>query len=148
LTLVGADHPGAAVVWHHMAELDLMLSRFITGESYARRALALRERQYGEYHPTVANARAMLAAVLARQGNLEMSEKLFRKAISTFERVLPENHYDLAVACADFGMLMAAKGNMAAAGRLAQRALDIKRRILGRDHPEVVQAVADLAQFN
>ncbi|RSM80393.1 tetratricopeptide repeat protein [Kibdelosporangium aridum] len=148
LDLVGAEKPSSAVVWHHMAELDLMLSRFITGESYARRALALRERALGPDHAATANERAMLAAVLARQGNLDLAEKLYRKAISTFERVLPPNHYDLAVACADFGMLMAAKGNMAAAGRLAQRALDIKTKILGRSHPEVLQAVEDLARYN
>nr|WP_042194687.1 tetratricopeptide repeat protein [Kibdelosporangium sp. MJ126-NF4]CEL21480.1 kinesin light chain-like protein [Kibdelosporangium sp. MJ126-NF4]CTQ95953.1 kinesin light chain-like protein [Kibdelosporangium sp. MJ126-NF4] len=147
LEVVGSQKATSAVVWHHLAELDLMLSRFATGEAHARRALMLRESALGPNHAATANERAMLAAMLARQGDLEMAEKLFRKAISTFERVLPPHHYDLAVACADFGMLMAAKGNIAAAGRLTQRALDIKTKILGRNHPEVRQAIEDLTRF-
>lgn len=148
LTMIEPNKPAAATVWHHMAELDLVRSHFISGELHARRALSIRERQLGPNHPTTANERAMLAAMLARLGDLEAAEKLFRKAIATLERVLPENHYDLAMACADFAMLMAAKGNIAAAGRLTQRALDIRTKILGRDHPEVAQTLEALAQFN
>lgn len=147
LELVGSEKAASAVVWHHLAELDLMRSRFDTGATYARRALALRENALGPDHAATANERAMLAAVLARQGDLDAAEKLFRTAIATFERVLPPHHYDLAVACADFGLLMAAQGNIAAAGRLTRRALDIKTRLLGRAHPEVRQAVEDLARF-
>jgi tetratricopeptide (TPR) repeat protein len=149
LAMIGQDvSVTAATVWHHMAELDLMRGRFVSGESYAARALSIRERQLGPMHPAVANDQVTLAAILCRVGKLPAAEKLFRRAISTLERVLPEYHYDLAVACAEFGMLMAARGNMAAAARLTQRSLDIKTRILGRNHPEVAQAIEDLAQFN
>jgi tetratricopeptide (TPR) repeat protein len=147
LSMIGPDRPASATAWHHLAELELVQSRFITGESHARKALAIRERQFGPNHPTTANERAMLASLLARLGDLEGADKLFRKAIATLERVLPANHYDLAVACADFAMLMAARGNIAAAGRLTQRALDIRTRILGRNHPEVAQTLETLAQF-
>jgi tetratricopeptide (TPR) repeat protein len=140
--------PTAAVAWHHLAVLELLRGRFVSGESYAARALDLRERALGPNHPAVANDRVTLAAVLSRQGKLDLAEKLFRRAISMLERIRPEYHYDLAVACAEFGMLMAARGNMAAASRLTQRCLDIKTRILGRNHPEVAQALEDLAQFN
>jgi tetratricopeptide (TPR) repeat protein len=140
--------PTAAVAWHHLAVLDLMRGRFTSGESYASRALGLRERALGPNHPDVANDRVTLASILSRQGKLDLAEKLFRRAISTLERIRPEYHYDLAAACAEFGMLMAARGNMAAASRLTQRCLDIKTRILGRNHPEVAQALEDLATFN
>jgi tetratricopeptide (TPR) repeat protein len=149
LAMIGQDvSVTAAVVWHHLAMLDLMRGRFVSGESYAARALGLRERQLGPNHPAVANDRVTLASILSRQGRLDVSEKLFRRAISTLERVLPEYHYDLAIACGEFALLMAARGNMAAASRLTQRSLDIKTRILGRNHPEVAQAIEDLAQFN
>jgi tetratricopeptide (TPR) repeat protein len=153
LAMLGEERGGPAavwpaVVWHGIAELDLVRCRFASGEPYARRALDLRERQLGPNHPMVANDRVTLASLLSRLGKLDIAEKLFRRAISTFERVLPTYHYDLAVACADFGMLMAAKGNMAAAGRLTQRALDIKTKILGRNHPEVAHAIEVLAQFS
>ncbi|TCO44724.1 tetratricopeptide repeat protein [Actinocrispum wychmicini] len=140
--------PAAAVVWHHLAMLDLVRGRFTSGESYAARALGLRERRFPPNHPAVANDQVTLASFLSRVGKLDASERLFRRAISTLERVLPEYHYDLAVACAEFAMLMAAKGNMAAAGRLTQRALNIRTQLLGRDHPEVQQTIDDLAQYS
>jgi tetratricopeptide (TPR) repeat protein len=149
VAMIGQDRGViAAVVWHHLAKLDLLRGRFVTGESYANRALGLRERTLGPDHPLTANVRVTLAAIMTRMGKLPPAEKLFRRAISTLERILPQYHYDLAVACAEFGMLMAARGNMAAAGRLTQRSLDIKTRILGRNHPEVAQAIEDLAQFS
>jgi tetratricopeptide (TPR) repeat protein len=149
LDMLAADRSAIpATVWHHLAILDLMRGRFTSGESYANRALGLRERAYGPFHPAVANDRVTLASILSRQGKLDASEKLFRRAISLLEQVLPQYHYDLAVACGEFAWLMAARGNMAAATRLAQRALDIKTKVLGRNHPEVAQAIDDLAQFH
>jgi tetratricopeptide (TPR) repeat protein len=149
LSLLGGDRGvTAAVVWHNLAALDLFRGRFVSGESYAARALGLRERALGPNHPAVANDRVTLAAIQTRLGKLEPAEKLFRRAISTLERILPQYHYDLAVACAEFGMLMAARGNLAAASRLTQRSLDIKTRILGRGHPEVAQAIQHLADFS
>lgn len=149
VSLIGRDTgEAAALVWHHIAMLDLVRGRFVSGESYAARALGLSERRLPPNHPAVANDQVTLASFLSRTGKLDAAEKLFRRAISTLERVLPEYHYDVAVACAEFGMLMAAKGNMAAAARLTQRALDIRTKLLGRDHPEVKQTIADLAQYN
>lgn len=145
LQVHGPEHANLADLFHNLAGLEHARQRYVDGEPYARRAIALRERRSGPDSVQLAADLAVLGALLAGQDLLDEAEPIFRRTLATWSRLRGPDHYEVGVALHNLASLHAARGQMSQASTEYQRALQIKRQVLGHSHPEVVALAEDAA---
>jgi tetratricopeptide (TPR) repeat protein/predicted Ser/Thr protein kinase len=144
----GEEHPSIAASMHELAGVLLVRRRYPEAESYARGALAMREKLVGPDTLEAAESRALLARVLAAQGSTAPAVALADAALAYYTP-LPANESDLPVA----GM-QALKARVALdAGDLEQGEallLDaLKRRLshLPPEDPDLLATLEDAADL-
>ena len=82
---------------NHLAELYTILGQDAQAETFAKRALAIREKTFGPEHIEVAISLMTLAQVYYVQGQYARAEPLYKRNIAIREKVQDPNHTDLII---------------------------------------------------
>jgi CHAT domain-containing protein len=111
----------------------------------AKRALAIREKNLGKNHPSVADSLYNLAELYRNQGKYADAEPLSKRALLIYEKVRGKDHPDVTNSLNNLAVLYSDQGKYAQAEPLYQRALDIDIKALGENHSNVATSLNNLA---
>jgi tetratricopeptide (TPR) repeat protein/tRNA A-37 threonylcarbamoyl transferase component Bud32 len=111
---------------------------------YQEQALALRERELGPEHPSVAVALNNLAIVAEAEGNYAQARSLYERAMSIRVTALGPDHPVVGGTLVNLGNLALRAGKVEDARQAYERALALNERALGPEHPDVADALNGL----
>jgi tetratricopeptide (TPR) repeat protein len=103
--------------------------RLAESERLYRRALAMKETQFGDRHPTIGTTLNNLAVLLKQRGKYEEANASFRRALAIFERTLGSRHANTAACLDNYAQLLRAMRRSSLARQLERRASRIRRGI-------------------
>jgi tetratricopeptide (TPR) repeat protein len=109
------------------------------------RALAIREKVFGEEHPDVATSLNNLALLYDNQGEYEQAKPLYERALAIYENVYGKEHPDVATDLNNLAGLYRIQGEYEQAKLLYERALAIREKVFGKEHPSVATSLNSLA---
>jgi CHAT domain-containing protein/tetratricopeptide (TPR) repeat protein len=138
---------GAAELSRQVIEL-LNAGRYAEAIPLAQRALAIREKTLGPFHPDLATSLNDLAVLYYNQGRYGDAEPLYKRALSIREKALGRAHPHVALSMSNLGSLYESEGRYADAEPLYRRALAIREKALGREHPDVAYSLNSLARLS
>lgn len=122
-------------------------ARYAEAEPLCRRALKIRETEFGTEHLEVATSLTDLARIFDIECRFNEAEPLFRKALDIRNRVLAPDHADIATSLNDLADLYYAQGRYKEAEPLYLQALDLRQNILPADHPELAISLNSVARM-
>ncbi|MFZ6181011.1 tetratricopeptide repeat protein [Nannocystis pusilla] len=128
-----------------LAAVDDVVGDYAEAARLHARALAVRERELGPWHPDVARSLVGLAAARHALGELAAAGDLYERALGIEERVFGPEHPDVAMILHNLAGVRYGEEALDDAVRLYERALAISERALGPDHPGVGETLHDLA---
>lgn len=120
-------------------------ARYEGAEPLFRRALSIREKILGPFHPNTATSLNNLASLLQSKGEYDEAETLFQRALAIDEVFLGPEHPGTASGLNNFAMLVQSKGEYDRAERLYRRALAIRENVIGEKHSDTAQTLGNLA---
>jgi len=115
-------------------------------EPIYRRALAIREAEFGQSHPLTGMSLNNLAVLLQRKGQYTAAEPLLRRALAISEYAFGPNNPETAKVLKNLGDLLAVEGNYAEGEHLLRRSLAIVERLPGSDEYLIAVVLDSLAQ--
>jgi tetratricopeptide (TPR) repeat protein len=136
-------HVVVAVICHNLGGLAHARGEYAVGIEWARRGLALRERNAPDA-VAVAADRGALAALLLEVGEVDEADRLLRAARDTFVAVLGAQHLEVAIVEGNLAAISLRRGHLLEAERLARAAVDSKQAALGSDHPTLAPTLITL----
>ena len=126
-----------------LGTLNSAQGRYTDALKYAEKALAIRQRLFGEEHRDTATSLNNVGVSHGEQGNHAKALEYVEKALAIRQRVLGEEHRDTATSWNNVGYTYGKHANHANAPDYAEKALDyvkkalaMRRRMLGEEHPE------------
>jgi serine/threonine-protein kinase len=141
--------PGHAIVARskvHLAGLLARVNQQDRAGQLVREALQVQRRLYaGDAHQDLAEALAVSATVLERQGKTVEAEQARREALATFTRVFGAPHVAVARATAELAGLLQRSGQLEEAAALYTEATRDYRALLGIAHPSAAITLANQA---
>ncbi len=108
-------------------------------------AVALRRGQYGDEHPDVARALALMGRTRATQGKYDEAEDYYSEALATQRRTLGDGHAELATTLNELGFLLTLQGRYDEAESMQQEGLEMRLALFGERHEDVGLSYNDLA---
>jgi tetratricopeptide (TPR) repeat protein len=133
-----------AALWHSLAGLAGARSDHDAATRGYEQALALRERELGPAHLSVADTLSGLGVVFRAQGNYDRARAVYERALGIYRDHLGPAHPEVARTLSNLGVALNAQGMHAEAQRELERALAINEAALGPDHPRVASALNNL----
>lgn len=149
--VLGPDHPDVAQLLTNTARSFAETGQLEKAEPYARRALAIEERQ-GKDSPRILGALNTLAIVLMRGERYIEAEPLLWRALAIIESRESKGsgsgprRLDVAVALCTLAALLEHQGEYKEAERHLQRSLMIAESTVGPDHVQVAKIEGQLAR--
>ena len=137
----------ADAVAHIAYVLDGRPERDGEAELWYRRALALRERAYGNGHPMVAAAMSDLSEFLSRHGKSAEAITLARQHLEIMRRVYGAEHPIVAGALSASGTSLYQAGRLTEAEPLFRQAIAMNVRLHGPDDLHVAGVEVNLARL-
>lgn len=121
--------------------------RFVEATDLAKRALALREKLLGAFHPDVAESLNNLALLYQARGNYVGAESLFLRALTIREKAKTDAtaESELAIVLNNLALLYEALEDYRRAESLLLRALTIDERVYGADNADLAPDLNNLA---
>ena len=129
------DSANLATSLGRLAALYRSQGRYGEAEPLYRRALQIREQQWGADHPDTATSLNNLAVLYLSQGRYGEAEPLYRRALQICEQQLGADHPDTAGSLNNLAGLYYSQGRYGEAEPLVTRALGIRGKSLGDNHP-------------
>ena len=120
-------------------------SEYPEARKHYERALALRERLFGQDDPAVADVLQLLAICVGSLGKLDEAKAMYERALAIRERSLGPLHPEVASTLNTLGIDASDRGDPHAALAYYQRALDIRVKALGPEHSRVGHVLTNLA---
>jgi serine/threonine protein kinase/tetratricopeptide (TPR) repeat protein len=115
------------------------------GLAALQKALAIRQRFYGDTHPLTASTQMNLANALATVHRYDDALALYRAALSSRQALSGNDGIEVARVLHNMGQMLQEQGKLADARPLLEHALAIREKVLGADDPLVASTVANLA---
>ena len=113
-----------------------------------RRALAIRERHFGELHPAVATSYFDIGAGLGDRGEVAEGMAALRRAIEIYEQTLGSEHPSVSKVLNTLGQQQASIGEYDEALATLHRALAIDERTLGTEHESYAGTLISVANLD
>ena len=142
-----AEHPHLAEALSYLSNAQLAAGDVRGAITTSEEQLALRIRQYGPQHVSVATAHATLSRAYRRVGELAAAEQHIVAALAIDEAVLPATHWRRASHLNALMTLRVEQRDFHAALDAAKEALRIDRIAFGEDHAEVANALAAVGKI-
>jgi tetratricopeptide (TPR) repeat protein len=120
-------------------------AQYTEAEVLYQRALAMREKAWGQNHPDTADSLNKLAWLYHDQGKYAKSEPLSEHALEVSEKVFGPEHPETATSVNNLAALYHTQGRYEKAESLYKRALTIKERALGSEHADTAKSLNNLA---
>src|SRR6185295_11564584 len=117
----GASDADTTESMYNLAMLYMKMNRFAEAETYAKRALQIRESAQKE-SPTVAQAYQGLAMVYEAANRLAEAEPYYRKSLAMREKLLGPNHFEVANSYNNLGLNLLNTGRLDEAEQMFKRA--------------------------
>jgi serine/threonine-protein kinase len=121
------------------------LGLYEQSETPMRRALAIREREYGARDPSVAESLTDIANLKWNTGDYAEARAHYERALSIQERAQGPDHPEVARILEGLAVVHERSGDYAPAIELNRRALAIREKSLGPEHPDVANSLSSLA---
>ncbi|MGW2836088.1 tetratricopeptide repeat protein [Streptomyces sp. NPDC001286] len=144
-TVYGVNHDVTATICHNIGGLYHSSQRYIEGERWAARSVAIRARIDNCDELRLANDRSAWAALLDGCGRYDEAESQLRTALATIEKARGWRHPDVLVILHNLAALQLRRKNYAAAIESHLHVLALKRMSLGEEHPELAPTLVNLA---
>jgi len=112
---------------------------------YAKKALEIAQRLYGEENDEVASILEGLADLYHEISMYEKALPLFQQALEIFKQVHGEEHPKVAKSLNNLALLYHDMGMYEKALPLYQQALEIDKKLHGEEHPSVATTLNNLA---
>ena len=142
-----ADSPHVeATVWKIFGLTYLGVRENEAAAAAFRKALTLREKEFGEASTEALDARNNLAVTLDRLDKQAEAEALYKKSLRLQRSTYGEDHLNTARASDDLGIHYSNHGRYAAAEPLSHKAWEIRKKHLSENHPDTIEAGRNLAQ--
>ena len=145
LEIAGTFAPGDPRLPQTLDELaSLYFSRkqYDKAESFARQALEICKKAYGEFHPKVAYCANNLAGIYFCQDYHKKAEPLCRDVLTIYKRIHPDDHADIGMAHGNLAMLYKKQEKHQLALSHCESALPIRTATLGPNHHMVRTLIA------
>ena len=101
------------------------------------RALAIKEKAFGQFHPSVALTLTSLATINRKLGRTQDVRPLYERALAIREKVFGSGHPDVADTLDRLGEFLQEVGDYSSARSTYERVLAITENVHGPDHPHV-----------
>ncbi|HKE29350.1 MAG TPA: tetratricopeptide repeat protein [Bryobacteraceae bacterium] len=123
----------------------MRLGLFPEAQSHLQRAVELRQRALGEYHPETLKAINALAMLYLRQGKYTDNEALSTRILEMRRHELCEEHRDTLDAMDMLGEIYSLQGKYALAEQILSKEMETAHRVLGDENSITLDAMNDLA---
>jgi serine/threonine-protein kinase len=121
------------------------LGLYDAAETHLRRALAIRQKLFGEEHPHVAESMHNLGLLLTDMSKYQKAEPLLDEALVMRRKLRGPEHPDIAQSLNSLGVLLRTKSEYQEAEDRFREALVMRRKLLGPEHLDVAQSLNNLA---
>ena len=128
----------SGLVYHSIGEYSLAVG-------FHKKALMIREKNYGEDHTDTASSYNNLASVYISLGEYNQAKELLEKALVIWKKINGENHVDVATSYENLALVYSSLGEYNQAKELHEKALVISKRINGEVHVNVATSYDNLA---
>jgi tetratricopeptide (TPR) repeat protein len=139
------DQPEMAASLGRLGRLYLEQGYYSKAEPLLLKALKMRKKQFGDYHPDTAMSMNNLAALYRSQGRYESAEPLFLEALEIIKEQLGNRHPNTATSLNNLAALYESMGRYESAEPLYLEALEIRKEQLGDRHPSTAGSLNNLA---
>jgi tetratricopeptide (TPR) repeat protein len=129
-----AGDPRLPQTLDELASLYFARKQFDKAESFARQALEICKRAYGDFHAKVAYCANNLAGIYFCQDFHKKAEPLCRDVLSIYNKILPPDHADIGMAHGNLAMLYMKQAKHQLALTHCEQALPIRIVTLGPNH--------------
>ncbi|MCZ4341450.1 tetratricopeptide repeat protein [Sphingomonadaceae bacterium G21617-S1] len=119
--------------------------RYREAEPVALRALAIRERVFGQEDPDTLASRSLLGVIYRDLQRYTDSETIHRSVLAVRERVLGAEHVDTLDEIQRLGYVVRLQGRFSEAEPLYRRCLELSERILGSENIDTLIRTNNLA---
>jgi tetratricopeptide (TPR) repeat protein/predicted Ser/Thr protein kinase len=139
------DTPKIALVYNDLGTVSRTLGDLDGAIAYHERALAIRTREFGEYHPWVFSSVLNIGNVAWSRDDFDGAIKSFERALAIAAEVFPPNHPQTALALGNLASAYDHKDMTDEAVATYGRALAMFEALSGPTHPDVAQTLRGLA---
>ena len=135
----------AATTFALLAEVFRANHETEKAQSWAEKALSVRQQMLGPSHVATGNSLSALAAILKDRAQFVTAREYYEKALAIVSQELGDEHPDALSIVHDLGMLFATTGDLVSARRYFERALLGMTRIHGDEHLDTANCRNSLA---
>ena len=129
-----AGDPRLPQTLDELASLYFARKQYDKAESFARQALEICKRAYGDFHPKVAYCANNLAGIFFCQDFHKKAEPLCRDVLTIYIKIHPPGHADIGMAHGNLAMLYKKQEKHQLALTHCEQALPIRIATLGPNH--------------
>ncbi|HEY9680802.1 MAG TPA: tetratricopeptide repeat protein [Oculatellaceae cyanobacterium] len=129
-----AGDPRLPQTLDEIASLYFARKQYDKAESFARQALEICKRAFGDFHPKVAYCANNLAGIYFCQDFYKKAEPLCRDVLTIYNKILPPDHADIGMAHGNLAMLYKKQNKHQLALTHCEQALPIRIATLGANH--------------
>jgi tetratricopeptide (TPR) repeat protein len=144
---LGFEFNEAAGLLNHAGYYCIETAQYEDAESLFKRALAIKEKVLGPYHPDTATSLNDFALLYTYQGKYEEAEPLYKRALAIWEKALGPDNPNTANSLNNLALLYHNQRKYEEAEPLYKRALAICEKVLGPYHPDTATSLNNLASF-
>ena len=143
----GAEKTSIAKSCHNKGEALQMIWKYADALICYNKALSIREKVLGAYHPETEASYEGIAKVYERLGEYDMALEWYNKALAVRETVLGADHPDTAVSYNNIADIYYNLEEYDKALEWYNKALAVRETVLGVDHPDTVNSYDKIAHF-
>jgi tetratricopeptide (TPR) repeat protein len=137
--------PRLLVSVENLSNLYVSLQRFDQAETFARQAVDIASKAFGNDHPNLARCLNNLAGIFYLQARYEEAEPISRRLLSIYEKNYPQDHCEVIAATTNLAMLYHVQGKYQLAERLYIRIITTSGTELRKNKSQFSSLLANYA---
>ncbi|XP_068688380.1 uncharacterized protein [Montipora foliosa] len=138
------DHTATADIYHLIGMKQHLLGDFISALQYAKRALDVRQKLFGEDHASTADSYHLLGITQHSLGDFNSALQSKQRALDLRIKLFGEEHATTANIYHSIGVIQHSLGDFIAALQSKKRALDLRIKQFGEDHESTADSYDSL----
>jgi tetratricopeptide (TPR) repeat protein len=138
------DQPEMAASLGRLGCLYFAQGNYSKAEPLLLKALKMRKKQFGDYHPDTAMSMNDLAALYKSQGRYKSAEQLYLEALKIINEQLGDRHLSTSTSMNNLALLYVSQGRYESAEPLFLESLEIRKEQLGDRHLSTATSMNNL----
>lgn len=126
---------------------QVTLGQYAEAEMTHLQVLSLREKVFGEEHPSTLASMNEVGVALNDQGKYEEAEAMYRQTLATKEKALGKGHPDALTCMNNLALVPDNQGKYEKAESMNRQKLALCEKVLGPEHPDRLTSVYCLAHL-